>query len=97
MEIILFFIILGLAIFIIIIPFYSESKTKKETWLGILEEKNIKDYYYKGMHQKIYILSILKENGEKVTYDVNEPLFNAFDKGDKVIKKHGEYYPTHIE
>lgn len=91
-----FFIILALALIFSLLTYYLELKMKNSSWLGTLESKKISDYFYKGKHSNIYILHILKDNGEKMTYNVDETVYLNIQVGERVTKEKGQYYPTRL-
>lgn len=91
-----FAFILILVAIIIFLTYYLEFRRKNSSWVGTLENKKITDYFYKGRHSNVYILYITKDNGEKVTYNVDESFYNNLHVGDRVTKDKGSYYPTKL-
>lgn len=94
MEELWIFIILILALTAVFITYFIEHSRLNHSWYGLVQGKKIKDYYYKGNHSYIYILQILKENGEKLTIDVPEEIYKSIEVGDKAKKDKGQYYPS---
>lgn len=88
--------IILLMVAVIILPFYLEKHRRNKSWSGVVVDKKITDYYYKGRHRNVYILYIQKNNGEKVTLSVGESLYNSTKIGEKVDKNKGDYFPTSI-
>lgn len=93
LELLAFFLILGASLIIVFLPIYLDYKRTKSSWLGIVENKKSKDYYYRGIHNVIYQLYIIKDNGERFTYTVSENVYSDINIGDKVKKEPGEFYP----
>lgn len=91
-----FFFILILVVFLTFLTYYLEYLNKNRSWAGILENKKISDYFYKGRHSNVYILYITKDDGEKLTYNVDETVYQDIHVGDRVTKEKGSYYPTRI-
>lgn len=91
-----FFVILALVIFFTFLTYYLELRKKNSSWAGTLENKKISDYFYKGKHSNVYILYIIKDNGERLTYNVDEIVYHDIHVGDRVTKQKGEYYPTRL-
>lgn len=87
------FILLILALAVVFITYFIEFSRLNTTWTGLVQGKKTKDYFYRGNHSNIYILQILKDNGEKLTIDVTEELYKSIEVGDKVKKDKGQYYP----
>lgn len=90
-----FLIILSAVIIVIFLTFYLERQRKQSSWAGILQDKKIKDYFYKGQHRNVYLLYILKDNGDRLTYNVDETIYKTLNVDDRVKKNKGDYYPTH--
>lgn len=89
-----FFFILILVVFLTFLTYYLELRKKNSSWAGTLENKIISDYFYKGYHSSVYILYVTKDDGEKLTFDVDETVYQNIDVGDRVTKEKGSYYPT---
>lgn len=89
-----FLIILAAVIIVIFLTFYLERLRKQNNWTGIIQDKKVKDYFYKGQHRKVYLLYILKDNGDRLTYNVNETIYKTLNVGDRVKKDKGDYFPT---
>lgn len=88
-----FFIILAAVAIVIFLTFYLENRRKQSSWTGILQDKKVKEYFYKGQHRSVYLLYILKDNGDRLTYDVDETIYKTLNVGDRVKKEKGIYYP----
>jgi hypothetical protein len=86
--------ILILVVLLTFLTYYLELRKKNSTWAGTLENKIISDYFYKGYHSSVYILYVIKDDGEKLTFDVDEIVYQNIDVGDRVTKVKGSYYPT---
>jgi len=66
-------------------------KKQKSCWIGVLEKKIIKE---DNSSANIYFtLRFRTDDGKKVNVQVSQDMFNAFNKGDRVIKKSGVPYP----
>jgi len=89
-----FFLILILVVFLTFLTYYLELRKKNSSWAGTIENKAISDYFYKGHHSSVYILYITKDNGEKLTFDVDEAVYENINVGDRVTKEKGSYYPS---
>lgn len=96
MKLLAFFIILGASLVIVLLPIYLDFVRNKSSWFGVVENKEIKDYFYKGMHNAIYQLYILKENGERFTFTVSEIVYSSLNVGDRVKKEEGQFYPKKL-
>lgn len=94
MKLLAFFIILGASLVIVLLPIYLDFKRNKSSWFGVVEKKEVKDYFYRGMHNAIYQLYILKDNGERFTFTVNETVYYDLSIGDRVKKEEGQFYPN---
>ncbi|MBL4935833.1 hypothetical protein JK636_08680 [Clostridium sp. YIM B02515] len=94
MEELWIFIILIFALTAVFITYFIEHSRLNNIWNGLVQEKKTKDYFYRGNHSYIYILQILKDNGEKLTIDVSEEMYKSIEVGDKVKKDKGQYYPS---
>lgn len=93
MKLLAFFIILGASLIIVLLPIYLDYRRNKASWFGVVDNKETKDYFYRGMHNVIYQLYILKDNGERFTFTVNETVYSGLNIGDKVKKENGKFYP----
>jgi len=82
------------AVILAIWLFRSESGKKKDTWSGVLEIKEIKEYMYKGKKRTDYLLYFRKDTGEKVVYNATEEVYNSFEKGDLAEKQKNVYFPV---
>lgn len=94
MHTINFFIIIAAVIFIISLTFYLERRRSDSNWTGLIQAKRVEDFYYKGQYHNVYIIYILKDNGEKLTFGVDVTVFTELTVGDRVRKDKGQYYPT---
>lgn len=63
--------ILLVAAILAIWMFRFESGKKKDTWIGFLESKEIKEYMHKGKKKTDYLLNFRKDTGKKVVYNAN--------------------------
>lgn len=91
-----FFFILILVVFFTFLTYYLELRKKNSSWAGTLENKKVSDYFYKGHHSNVYILYVTKDDGEKMTYNVDETVYHDIHIGDRVTKEKGNYYPTRL-
>lgn len=91
-----FFLILIFALLFTFLTYYLEHRKKNSSWAGTIENKTISDYFYKGHHSSVYILYITKDDGEKLTIDVDENVYQNINVGDRVTKEKGSYYPTRL-
>lgn len=89
-----FLLILILVAFFTFLTYYTEHRKKNCTWAGTIENKAISDYFYKGYHSSVYILYVTKDDGEKLTFDVDETVYESINVGDRVTKEKGSYYPS---
>jgi len=71
-----------------------DLKKKQSAWKGVVVDKNHVEADEDGAEQ--FIVVFQTEAGKKVSIGVFEKTFNEFNKGDKVAKKAGEYFPTKI-
>lgn len=93
MKLLAFFIILAASLITVMFPIYLDYRRRQSSWIGVVEDKGIKDYYYRGMHSIIYQLYVLKENGEKLNFTVNETVYSSINIGDRIKKEKGQFYP----
>lgn len=89
-----FFVIIAAIITIFFAMYYSEKYRIHSSWSGIIQDKNSKDYLHKGQRKYVFMLTISKDNGEKLTLDVDETTYKSVEVGDRVKKEKGQYNPN---
>lgn len=94
MEVFWIYIILVITLTVVSVTYFIEHRRLDNSWAGLVQGKKIKDYFYRGNRSNIYILQILKDNGERLTLDVDEKLYKSIEVGDRVKKEKGQYYPN---
>ncbi len=71
-----------------------DLKKKQSSWEGTVLDKNHVEADEDGAEQ--FIVVFQTDAGKKVSITVFEKDFNKFNKGDRVKKKAGEYFPDKI-
>jgi len=96
---VVFLIFLG----IIILPFAFLvlkliSNAKKSSWSGVVEEKkeNTKRDFDSNKLEHFYFLKVKMDNGSTRNIGLSKPMWDNFEKGDKIKKDSGELYPKKV-
>ena len=97
METISLILVVTLASSLFFLSFYTEYRKEKCVWTGVLEQKKTDTYFYKGFIKSVYIIHVLKDNGEREIFSVNKSLYESIEENCRMLKKSGDYYPSSLD